>query len=77
VRFPVAASDRAYYLRVQSTGRPARSDATAPQSAGRGKQQVELRAWALDDLYQQAGSIARDDDRYGTLLTRHPLHLSG
>lgn len=34
-----------------------------------------LRKWALDDLYRLAGSIARDDDRYATLLTRHPLHL--
>jgi hypothetical protein len=35
----------------------------------------KLRAWALGELCQQAGSIARDDDRYVTLLTRHPLHL--
>jgi hypothetical protein len=34
-----------------------------------------LKTWALDELYQQAGSIARDDDRYATLLMRHPLHL--
>lgn len=35
----------------------------------------KLQKWALDELYQQAGSIARDQDRYVTLLTRHPLHL--
>jgi hypothetical protein len=34
-----------------------------------------VRTWALDELYQQAGSIARDDDRYATSLTRHPLRL--
>lgn len=37
----------------------------------------QLHDWALKALYDLAGSIARDDDRYGTLLTRHPLHLSG
>lgn len=37
----------------------------------------QLDDWALKALYDLAGSIARDDDRYGTLLTRHPLHLSG
>jgi hypothetical protein len=36
-----------------------------------------LHDWALRALYDLAGSIARDDDRYATLLTRHPLHLSG
>jgi hypothetical protein len=35
----------------------------------------KLQTWALDELYQQAGSIARDEDRYVTLLMRHPLHL--
>ncbi len=34
-----------------------------------------LLAWALDELYGQAGSIARSDNRYATLLTRHPLQL--
>ena len=33
----------------------------------------KLQTWALDKLYQQAGSIARDQDRYVTLLMRHPL----
>lgn len=37
----------------------------------------QLHDWALKALYDLAGSIARDDDRYVTLLTRHPLHLSG
>jgi hypothetical protein len=32
---------------------------------------------ALKALYGLAGSIARADDRYATLLTRHPLHLAG
>ena len=36
----------------------------------------ELRAWVLDQLYREAGAIARRDDRYATLLTRHPLHLT-
>jgi len=31
----------------------------------------------LKELYGLAGSIARDDDRYATLLNRHPLYLSG
>jgi hypothetical protein len=31
---------------------------------------------ALKALYDLAGSIARDDDRYATLLIQHPLHLS-
>lgn len=35
----------------------------------------KLRAWALDELYRLAGSIARSDDRYVTLLGRHPLRL--
>jgi hypothetical protein len=35
----------------------------------------KLRAWALDELYRAAGAIARGDDRYAVLLTRHPLHL--
>jgi len=34
-----------------------------------------LRGWALDQLYQSAGSIARSDDCYATLLNRHPLPL--
>jgi hypothetical protein len=37
----------------------------------------QLHDWALKALYDLAGSIARDDDRYGTLLRRHPLHLFG
>lgn len=35
----------------------------------------ELRAWVLDQLYRAAGAIARSDDCYAMLLTRHPLHL--
>jgi hypothetical protein len=35
----------------------------------------ELRAWVRDELYRAASAIARRDDRYATLLTRHPLHL--
>jgi hypothetical protein len=35
----------------------------------------ELLTWALDQLYQAAGAIARSDDRYATLLARHPLPL--
>lgn len=35
----------------------------------------ELQAWVLDELYRAAGAIARGDDRYAVLLTRHPLHL--
>jgi hypothetical protein len=35
----------------------------------------KLRTWALDDLYRQAGSTPRVDERYVTLLSRHPLHL--
>lgn len=34
-----------------------------------------LRAWALEDLYRLAGSIARTHDRYASLLERHPLRL--
>lgn len=34
-----------------------------------------LRAWALAELYGLSGSIARNDDRYATLLRRHPLRL--
>jgi hypothetical protein len=37
----------------------------------------QLHDWALKALYDLAGSIAHDDDRYGTVLTRHPLRLSG
>jgi hypothetical protein len=37
----------------------------------------QLLACALKQLYDIAGSIALDEDRYTTLLTRHPLHLSG
>ena len=36
----------------------------------------ELRAWVLDRLYCEAGAIARRDDRYATLLSRHPLHFA-
>jgi hypothetical protein len=36
----------------------------------------QLQAWALKALYDLAGSVARDDDRYATLLTRHPLDLA-
>jgi hypothetical protein len=36
----------------------------------------QLLGWALDKLYREAGSIARDHDRYATLLSRHPLHLA-
>jgi hypothetical protein len=35
-----------------------------------------LRGLALKALYDLAGSISRDDDRYATLLTQHPLQLS-
>jgi hypothetical protein len=44
---------------------------------GRSVDEVDeaLRAWALDELYRQSGSIARDADRYATFLARHPLHL--
>jgi hypothetical protein len=34
-----------------------------------------LLSWALDQLYEQAGSIPISHDRYETLLTRHPLRL--
>lgn len=34
-----------------------------------------LLSWALDQLYQQAGSIPLSHDRYATLLARHPLRL--
>jgi hypothetical protein len=37
----------------------------------------QLHARALNALYGVAGSIAYDEDRYATLLTRHPLYLSG
>ena len=36
----------------------------------------QLLDWALDKLYREAGSIVRDQDRYATLLSRHPLHLT-
>lgn len=36
----------------------------------------QLLGWALDKLYREAGAIARDHDRYATLLARHPLHLT-
>lgn len=36
-----------------------------------------LHDWSLRALYDLAGSIARDDDRYATMLTRHPLRVSG
>jgi hypothetical protein len=37
---------------------------------------AQLLEWALDKLYHLAGSIARDHDRYATLLTLHPVHLT-
>ena len=36
----------------------------------------ELRVWVLDQLYREAGAIDRRDDRYTTLLTRHPLQFA-
>ena len=36
----------------------------------------QLLDWALEKLYLEAGSIARDHDRYATLLSRHPLYLT-
>jgi hypothetical protein len=40
------------------------------------KPDEQLHEWALDKLYRLAGSIARDHDRYATLLAQHPLQLS-
>jgi hypothetical protein len=44
---------------------------------GRGIDELddELHAWALEQLYRQAGSIARNHDRYATLLCQQPLYL--
>ena len=35
----------------------------------------DLRVWVLDQCYLAAGAIAQSDDRYATLLSRHPFPL--
>lgn len=37
--------------------------------------EAALHVWALAELYRFAGSIPLADDRYASLLSRHPLRL--
>jgi hypothetical protein len=47
----------------------------AGTAKSRGTWREQLRVWVLEHLYQAAAGIARSDDRYATLLGRHPLPL--